>query len=96
MYHVSFTCEYCVLIFSAFGVYYAYDKPFISINEGDFVNWSWETPAFVNDIAHSITEVESPSATVAKEGGFSSGSASRDGINLCSSAFINLKITETF
>ncbi|XP_060603397.1 fibrocystin-L-like isoform X3 [Ruditapes philippinarum] len=62
-----------------FGVYYAYDKPFITINEGDFVNWSWKTAAFVTDVTHSVTEIENPGFLVAKKGGFSSGSPSRDG-----------------
>lgn len=43
------------------------------------MQWSWETPVFVNDIAHSIIEVENPSSDTQKSGGFSSGIASRDG-----------------
>ena len=59
-------------------MYYAFDKPFITINKGDFVHWSWETPAFVNNIAHAIIEIDSPSATTPKVGGFSSA-ASKNG-----------------
>lgn len=64
---------------SAFGVYYAFDRPYLTIHEGDFVHWSWETPVFVNDIAHAITEVDSPSSVTQKAGGFSSGTPSRNG-----------------
>lgn len=63
----------------AFGVYYAFDKPYITIQEGDFVQWTWETPIFVNDIAHAIIEVDSPSSTTQKVGGFNSGIPSRNG-----------------
>ena len=41
-----------------------------------------ETPDFVNDITHAIVEVDSASSTVAKEGGFTSGSPTRNG-KLC-------------
>ena len=61
-----------------YGDYYAFDQPQLTIERGDIVHWSWETPDFVNDINHSIIEVDSPSSTTAKEGGFSSG-ASRNG-----------------
>ncbi|KAL4228989.1 Fibrocystin-L [Mactra antiquata] len=63
----------------AFGEYYAFDKPYITITEGDKVQWSWDTPTFINDIAHAIMEVDSPSSTEAKVGGFSSGTPSKTG-----------------
>ncbi|XP_053372863.1 fibrocystin-L-like [Mercenaria mercenaria] len=62
-----------------FGVFYAYDESYIKINAGDSISWSWETPDFVNDVTHAIIEVESPSATKAKIGGFSSGTPSKNG-----------------
>ena len=68
-----------VLLVSAYGIYYAFDKPQLTIERGDFVQWSWETPDFVNDINHGIIEVDSLSATTAMEGGFSSGTPSRNG-----------------
>ena len=37
------------------------------------------TPDFVNDITHAIIEVDSSSSTVAKEGGFTSESPTRNG-----------------
>ena len=49
------------------------------IERGDVVHWSWETPDFVNDITHAIIEVDSASSTIAKEGGFTSGSPTRNG-----------------
>ncbi|XP_053372850.1 fibrocystin-L-like [Mercenaria mercenaria] len=63
----------------AYGVYYAFDKPYIVIKEGDSVLWSWETPDFVNDIAHAIIEIKDPSHLVHKSGGFISGKPSRNG-----------------
>lgn len=73
-----------MLHITEYGVYYAFDKPYIQIYEGDTVTWEWETPAFVNDVAHSIIEVDNPSATRAKIGGFSSGTPSRNGIDILS------------
>ncbi|XP_053388767.1 fibrocystin-L-like isoform X2 [Mercenaria mercenaria] len=63
-----------------FGVYYAFDRSFITIKEGDFVQWSWETPSFVNNITHAIIEVDSPSSVTQKPGGFRSGIPSRNGV----------------
>ncbi|XP_045208899.2 fibrocystin-L-like [Mercenaria mercenaria] len=63
----------------AFGDYYAYDKPYIVIKEGDYVQWSWETPEFVIGIAHSIIEVDSPNSFEQSLGGFNSGKPSRNG-----------------
>ncbi|WAR05573.1 PKHL1-like protein, partial [Mya arenaria] len=47
----------------AYGVFYAFDKPYLTVNVGDFVLWSWETPDFVNNVAHAIIQVDSPSST---------------------------------
>ncbi|XP_052286416.1 fibrocystin-L-like [Dreissena polymorpha] len=63
----------------AFGVFYAFDEPFITIQVGDFVHWSWETPAFVSNVAHAIIQVDTPSSIVAKPGGFSSGTPTKNG-----------------
>ncbi|XP_053372849.1 fibrocystin-L-like [Mercenaria mercenaria] len=63
----------------AYGVYYAFDKPYIVINEGDSVLWSWKTPDFVYDIAHAVIEIKDPSHLVHKPGGFISGKPSRNG-----------------
>ncbi|XP_045210443.2 fibrocystin-L-like isoform X2 [Mercenaria mercenaria] len=63
----------------AFGKYYAFDKPTIKINAGDYVHWSWETPAFVKSVAHAIIEVEQASSKTAKPGGFSSGTPTANG-----------------
>ena len=68
-----------MFFFSVYGAYYAFDEPQIEIERGDIVHWSWETPDFVNDITHAIIEVDSASSTVAKEGGFTSGSPTRNG-----------------
>lgn len=68
-----------VLTYTDYGVYYAFDRPYIQINQGDFVTWTWETPEFINDVAHSILEVDSPSSTTAKLGGFNSGTPSKNG-----------------
>ena len=68
-----------VIFISAYGIYYAFDKPQLTIERGDFVHWRWQTPGFVNDINHAIYEVESISSTVAMEGGFSSGKPSKNG-----------------
>ena len=66
-------------VFTAFGIYYAFDSPYITINKGDFVHWSWTTPDFVNDVVHAIIEVDSPSSTTPKAGGFSSGTPTKNG-----------------
>ncbi|XP_052805044.1 fibrocystin-L-like isoform X2 [Mya arenaria] len=63
----------------AFGVFYAFDRPYLIVQEGDFVHWFWETPEFVNNIAHDVFEVDSPSSNEPKVGGFSSGNPSRNG-----------------
>lgn len=63
----------------AYGVYYAFDVPQLTVQRGDFVDWNWETPFFVNDINHAIIQVENRSSTVAMDGGFSSGKPSREG-----------------
>ena len=46
------------------------------------MQWSWQTPDFVNDINHAIYEVESLSSTEAMAGGFSSGMPSRNGMKI--------------
>ena len=46
------------------------------------MQWSWQTPDFVNDINHAIYEVESLSSTEAMAGGFSSGTPSRNGMEI--------------
>ena len=51
----------------------------IRVELEDLVQWSWETPDFVNDITHAIVEVNHASSTIAKEGGFTSGSPTRNG-----------------
>ena len=68
-----------MFMISAYGIYYAFDRPQIQIERGDFVHWSWETPSFVYNINHAIIEVDSLSSTEAKEGGFTSGTPSSDG-----------------
>lgn len=68
-----------ILTCTDYGVYYAFDRPYIKINQGDFVTWTWETPEFINDVAHAILEVDSPSAATAKPGGFNSGAPSKNG-----------------
>ena len=62
-----------------YGVYYAFDNPHLTIERGDIVLWNWETPDFVNNIAHAVIEVDSASSTTPKNGGFSSGTPSRNG-----------------
>ncbi|XP_060573258.1 fibrocystin-L-like isoform X2 [Ruditapes philippinarum] len=62
-----------------FGLYYAFDKPYIKINAGDSLTWTWETPDFVKEVAHAIIEIDSPSATSAKIGGFNSGTPTKNG-----------------
>ncbi|KAH3704524.1 hypothetical protein DPMN_079580 [Dreissena polymorpha] len=71
----------CLIIssFSAFGVFYAFDKPYLTVAVGDYVQWTWKTPVFVNNVAHGIYEVSSPSSTMPKVGGFNSGPPTPDG-----------------
>ena len=64
-----------------YGLYYAFDQPQITIKRGQSIRWKWYTADFVNDILVGIDEVATASSTDPIEGGFSSGSRSRNGTN---------------
>jgi hypothetical protein len=57
---------------------YAWDRPHLTINKGDYVKWSWSTPDMISGINYRVEQVN---ASISNEynGGFLSGSSKPTG-----------------
>ncbi|KAK7010427.1 fibrocystin-L, partial [Biomphalaria glabrata] len=61
------------------GYGYAWDKDPITIQVGDYITWTWQTPQYVSDIAYSIQQTATAFDAESLPDGFSSGNKSRRG-----------------
>ncbi|KAH9512877.1 Fibrocystin-L, partial [Bulinus truncatus] len=61
------------------GYGYAWDKDPITIQVGDYITWTWQTPQYVSDMAYSVQQTATPFDLFSLPGGFSSGAKKRIG-----------------
>jgi hypothetical protein len=70
-----------------YGQGYAWNNPFLNINKGDYVRWSWSSPNALGGIKYSVQQVPEPTST--EPSGFNSGSPSSSGKNHLNNVYIN-------
>ncbi|KAK0070507.1 fibrocystin-L, partial [Biomphalaria pfeifferi] len=61
------------------GYGYAWDKDPVTIQVGDYITWTWQTPQYVSHIAYSIQQTATAFDAESLPDGFSSGNKSRRG-----------------
>ena len=59
-----------------FGDGYSWNPRTVDVFVGDFVEWTWEAPKLVKNIAYRVAQTETASSDEDLSDGFSSGSQS--------------------
>ena len=61
-----------------YGQGFAWNIPYLNINQGDYVHWSWSAPGTISNIKYKVLQVSDPTSKT--QSGFSSGDPSISGI----------------
>ena len=65
-------------MFIDYGEGFAWSNPFLNVNEGDYVTWTWSAPGTISSINYVVQQVSDPTSTTVS--GFSSGSPTVSGL----------------
>lgn len=49
---------YFFSIFKDYGKGYAWSQPYLTINTGDSVKWSWQPPVGITGVAYQVVQVQ--------------------------------------
>ena len=64
-------------VWKDYGSGYAWNRPLLTINKGDTVNWSWKPPTGINGVSFQVEQLEDGISETAN--GFTSGAATSTG-----------------
>ena len=68
-----------------YGKGFAWSIPYLNINQGDYVIWTWNAPGTISNIKYSVQQVADQTST--NTTGFTSGSPSVSGFTVLHSFF---------